>query len=255
MTVPPEILDALRARLEAVRERMTRAAERAGRRPEAVRLVAVTKGRPLAWALGLVLLGQRDLGENRPEEVPPRARALEAAGHPARWHMIGHYQRRKVRDTLSFLSWVHSVHSVALAERLDRRLEALGRPEPLPVLLQVNVSGEATKQGFAPEEAPAALERVAALPRLDVRGLMTMAPAGLPSADLRRVFAALRTLRDRLATRDRPLPELSMGMSGDFEEAILEGATMVRIGSLLFEGVPAPPGPGGGSVPGRGSVA
>lgn len=236
----------LRENLERVLERIREAARRSGRGGDAVTLVAVTKQRPLPLVMTLAGLGQRDLGENRPEAVPGRARALEDAGLSARWHMIGHVQRRKVRASLPHIHMVHSVHNAALLERLAAA--AAGRPEPLPVLIQVNLSGEPTKQGVDPDGARELLEQAGALPVLRVEGLMTMAPLDLEEADLRRLFAATRELRDRLACTHRPLPHLSMGMSRDFEAAILEGATLVRIGGALFRGTG--PGPEGQVSPG-----
>jgi pyridoxal phosphate enzyme (YggS family) len=233
--IPRNAVERLAANLKAVRERIAGACARAGRKPSDVRLVAVTKAVGAPFAQALVLAGQHDLGENRPEEVPAKAAALAAAGASPRWHMIGHYQSRKIKTTLPLFSLVHSVHSTSLCAALDARARELGRR--VRVLLQVNLAGEAAKQGFAPEALAAVVDGFGQWPALDPGGLMTMAPADLASADLRRLFAGLRTLRDRLARPSVPLPDLSMGMSGDFEEAVLEGATLVRVGSALFAGV------------------
>jgi pyridoxal phosphate enzyme (YggS family) len=150
----------------------------------------------------------------------------------ARWHLIGTYQRRKVRESLQAISIVHSVHSVPLARTIAHVAAELG--SEVDCLLQVNVSGEASKQGFPPGEARAALDAVRALPGLRWRGLMTMAPAEASPAERRRVFAATRDLRDRLKDENLPLPDLSMGMSSDYAEAVLEGSTLIRIGTALF---------------------
>jgi len=259
--------------LDRVRALVARATRAAGRDPGDVRLVAVTKSVDLPVIRALAELGQRDFGENRPERVPFLAEALYHAGLPARWHMIGHYQRRKVRRTLDFFHLVHSIHSEPLLAtcararaRLLRRLlalaagasgaaddegapdaaaqlelrreaEAVGLAAPLPVLLQVNVSGEATKQGFAPESVREVLAQArSSHPLLSIRGLMTMAPLGASEQETRRIFRGLAEIR-RTLEDVTPLPELSMGMSGDFVTAVEEGATLVRVGSALFEGL------------------
>ena len=233
--IPIEQRELLERNLAAVRTRVAAALQRAGRPEDACRLVAVTKSVSSEVTAALLDLGQIDLGESRPEVLIAKRAAIGEAAEGARWHMIGHYQRRKVRDSLALCDLVHSVHDLPLLEALDRRAGSLNRP--VPVLLQVNVAGEDSKQGFNPSAVSEVLETMGESPNLEAVGLMTMAPAGLDSAPLREVFSSLRSLRDRLATPDRPLPELSMGMSGDFEEAILEGSTLVRVGSALFEGL------------------
>jgi hypothetical protein len=221
----------LSVNLQRVRERMASAAARAGRQAEEIRLVAVTKKIPLHVVRILAELGLEDFGENRPEEVPGRAQDLISAGFRCRWHMIGHYQRRKVAATVSALHMVHSVHSARLLEALA---SAGGKAS---VLLQVNVSGEGSKQGFSATELEILLnEARGALPRIDIVGLMTMTPIGCPPDRLRGIFSGLRQIRDNLANPSRPLPHLSMGMTQDFEEAILEGATLIRVGRALHEG-------------------
>ena len=234
--IPPSIEARLRANLDSVRSRIARALNAAGRPAGATRLVAVTKAVDARTTRGLLALGQVDLGESRPESLRDKVQDLGAAANSARWHLIGHYQRRKIRDTLGLISCVHSAHSDRLLHALDAQAAEIGHP--VDVLIQVNVSGEAAKQGFLAEDLPRALERAKQHGNLSVQGLMTMAPSGLPSTDLRRVFSGLRDLRDRYATPEAPLPELSMGMSSDFEEAVLEGATLVRVGSALYDGVP-----------------
>lgn len=234
-----EAIRRLAANLDCVLGRIARAAERSGRPASAVRLVAVTKSVGPEVAAALLRLGQFDLGENRPEAVPLKHAALGDERSGVRWHLIGHYQSRKVRATLPLFHLVHSVHDSELAVRVDRVGAESSRATPL--LLQVNVSGEASKQGFTPAETAEFLRDAGRFHHLDVRGLMTIAREGDDDASLHATFARLRTLRDSCATGARPLPELSMGMSQDFEAAILEGATFVRIGSALFEGVLSPP--------------
>lgn len=242
--LPSFARERIRTNRERVLERIARAAEAAGRAPGDIRLVAVTKSVGPEWIRALVALGHQDLGENRPEEVPLKAAALGAAGAGVRWHMIGHYQSRKVRGTLPYFTLVHSVHSRDLLDRLQAAAPAGRR---IGVLLQVNVSGEGSKQGFAPAEVLAVLDSAERWPSLDVRGFMTMAPADAPSDRARAVFAGLRRLRDRSSRPGLALPELSMGMSSDFEAAVIEGSTLVRVGSALFEGAV----PAGGEVGGR----
>lgn len=225
----------LRANLAAIQDRIGAALAAAGRAEDACRLVAVTKSVPTPVAAALIDLGHEDLGESRPEVLRSRKEALGADFEAASWHMIGHFQRRKVRDSLALCSLVHSVHGERLLQTISDRAGELD--SPAEVLLQVNVSGEAAKQGFAPAEVGPVLDAMERFPHVSVRGLMTMAPAGLDSDELRRVFSGLRELRDRCARPAQPLPELSMGMSGDFEEAILEGATLVRVGTALFDGL------------------
>jgi len=222
--------------LARVRGRIADAAARAGRAANEVRLVAVTKYVGLGEAWALAAAGCRTLGESRPQQLWEKAEALSDAG--VRWHMIGHLQRNKVRRTLPLVAMIESVDSPRLLEAVDHAAGELG--SEMPVLLEVNVSSEEAKHGFEPEAVEPFLEELPRYGHVQVRGLMCMASfsGGLEAA--RRDFAALRELRDRL----RPncpegvrLDELSMGMSGDFEVAIEEGATIVRVGSLLFEGL------------------
>jgi hypothetical protein len=225
----------LKENLEQVRGRMGTACERVGRRPEDVRLVVVTKtvGPPVIRALQA--LGVVDIGENRVQEAREKQDALGGT-LGLRWHLVGHLQRNKVRHALRLFERVHSVDSVRLAEEISRVAGGEGRV--IPVLLEANVSGEASKFGFAPGELPAALDAMRSLPHLSIEGLMTMAPFVEDAEQTRPVFAGLRELRDRLrAASGLPLPHLSMGMTQDFEVAIEEGATMVRIGTALLRGL------------------
>ena len=225
----------LRENLESVRGRIAEAARRAGRDPDALTLVAVTKRNPPELIRPLVEAGARDLGENYPQELWKKVEAM--ADVPARWHLIGHLQGNKAKKTLPMVCMVHSVDSLKLLQTLDALAIDLRLPDPPAVCLQVNTSGEATKHGWGTAKITHDADAIAACRHVRVVGLMTMAAYDAPEA-ARASFARLRTDRDAL--RDRtglPLDQLSMGMSGDFEEAIAEGATLLRIGSALFEGV------------------
>ncbi|MEZ4386514.1 MAG: YggS family pyridoxal phosphate-dependent enzyme [Candidatus Krumholzibacteriia bacterium] len=222
--------------LTRLRERMAAACVRAGRDPSRVTLVAVSKRVALDRVAAAVAAGQRDLGENRLPEAVDRQAELAArfAEPPAvRWHFIGHLQRNKAVRAAGRFHLIHGVHSVDLAARLSRQAAALSLVQP--VLLQVNVTGEPQTDGLDPAELVDTAARVADLAHLELRGLMCMARYGDPEPALRRTFAALRDLRDRAAASlGKALPELSMGMSDDFEAAIAEGATLVRIGTAIF---------------------
>lgn len=230
----------LAANLARVRARIAAAASRAGRDPAAVTLVAVSKTQPAGAVQALLAAGQVDFGENRVEEAAPKMQAVGAAGAP-RWHMVGHVQSRKAREVgAAGFALIHSVDSRKLAERLGRWAAEAGRRQA--VLLECNVSGEAAKAGFAAAD-PAAWEAVldsfgavVALAGLEVRGLMTMAPLDTDHETARPVFARLRALRDAAQARYPAVAwtELSMGMTDDFEGAIAEGATLVRVGRALF---------------------
>ena len=231
-----ELATIVRRNLARVRERIERAAASSGRRAADVRLVAVTKYTSATVARELVAAGCADLGESRPQELWQKA--AELADLAVRWHLIGSLQRNKVRRTLDIAWLIHSLDRVSLAAELAQLCPVERR---VAVLLEINISGEAAKHGAAPADAEALLLAAAALGRLDVRGLMTMASRDGDLDVSRREFAALRELRDRLrrvAPPEVTLDELSMGMSGDFEVAIAEGATIVRVGSALCEGVP-----------------
>ncbi len=226
--------------LAQIRGRIADAAERSGRQPDAVKLVAVTKYVDAATAHLLVEAGVNDLGESRPQQLWRKAEAMRDLPQ-IRWHLIGHLQRNKVRQTLPIVELIHSVDSQRLLGEIDRESEKLGRRAR--VLLEVNISGDETKHGFAAGELPAVLTQLAAHKHVEILGLMAMAHLEGGPAVARRDFAAMRELRDRLAAGAPPnvrLDELSLGMSADFEEAILEGATIVRVGSALVEGVEIP---------------
>lgn len=220
---------------EQIRERIAAACGRSGRTPGTVKLVPVVKYAPLDWVRSLVELGVRDLGESRPQQLLERADLLPS---DIRWHLVGHLQRNKARKVLPRTTLIHSVDTFRLLSTLDRLAGEMAlRPR---VLLQVNVAGERTKHGFAVSELREEWSAVLGCRNVDLHGLMAMAPYGETAEEARPVFRRLRELRDELADRSPfPLPELSMGMSNDFEVAVEEGATLVRIGSRLFSGLSA----------------
>jgi len=233
--------------LHRLQERIARAAERAGRDPRDITLVAVSKTFPAETILAAHALGIQHFGENRVEEAAqkiPRVHHLitQSPNHPITpspitWHLVGHLQSRKVKDAVPLFDVIHSIDSVALAQKIEQHAAWLNKT--IPILLEVNISGEATKYGFAPEPRETffeAVRAILALPHLDVQGLMTVAPI-VPQPDAARpYFRALRELREALRARfpERAWQHLSMGMTDDFEAAIAEGATMLRIGRAIF---------------------
>ncbi len=229
-------MDAIAANLEEIRSRLTAAAERAGRDPASVRLVAVSKTYPAEAVGAAASTGQRIFGESRVQEAREK---IPACPSDLEWHFIGHLQKNKVRQALPLFPFFHSIDSAALAGAIDRIAGETGAKAQ--GLLEVNISGEESKHGFTPDELRAQFPALAKLPHLRIRGLMTMAPYSNNPEDARPVFRKLRELRDELqSAHQHPLPELSMGMSGDFEPAIEEGATLVRVGSSIFGARPRP---------------
>jgi pyridoxal phosphate enzyme (YggS family) len=221
----------LRDRLDTLRSRIAAAAARAGRAPGEVVLIGVTKTVAADRVAEAIALGVLDLGENRVQEAQEKIATVGPS--PARWHLIGHLQRNKAGRAVELFERIHGVDGFEVAEALSKRAEARGLR--LPALLEVNVSGEVSKFGVAPDAAEALLARIADLPGIALDGLMTVGAPVERAEDARPGFARLRELRDRLETRLRvKLPQLSMGMSGDFETAVEEGSTMVRVGSALF---------------------
>ena len=217
----------LSARVAEVRERVTAAASRGGH-GQRVTIVAVTKSHGFeapraAWEAGL-----RDVGENRVQEAVEKMPAVEL---PLRWHLIGHLQRNKVKYLDRFVM-LHSLDSARLAEAVSEWAANAGRT--VSALVQVNVSGEGTKGGYAPAELEREAARLRALPGLRVDGVMTMAPFDADERTLRAVFSGARAARETLAAAGHPAAELSMGMSNDYEVAVEEGATLVRLGTVLF---------------------
>jgi pyridoxal phosphate enzyme (YggS family) len=216
------------------------AARRGGRSADSVRLVAVTKKCPIEWLQPLVACGAHDLGENYPQELWRKCDSLAALGGVGvvRWHLIGHLQTNKVKKTLPLVRMIHSVDSLKLLRVLDELAAALELDDPPCVCLEVNTSGEIAKHGWTPEQVLRDAEPIAACRTIPIVGLMTMAAWGTTAETARPSFVRLRELSDQLRHETGlALAELSMGMSGDFEAAIEEGATLVRIGSALFEGL------------------
>src|ERR687885_2732081 len=217
--------------LAAVRARIGAAAGRAGREADEVVVVAVSKTVPLERLRSAPAAGIADLGENRVQEA---AAKIEALGHGVTWHLVGHLQSNKAKAAATLFDLIHSVDDVELATALDRHAGARGKQQR--VLFQVNVSGEASKSGFTPAGLHTVVERLAALPHLQAEGLMTIAPQAAGEEELRGIFRALRLLRDQLAPA---FPgglwrHLSMGMTDDYEIAVEDGATLVRVGRAIF---------------------
>jgi pyridoxal phosphate enzyme (YggS family) len=228
------IREALAARLKAVEERIEAACRRAGRTRSDVTLVAVTKTISAETAALLPSLGLLDLGESRPQELWRKAKLVPFV----RWHQVGHLQRNKIEATLPLVHLIHSVDSVRLLKALNQ--EAAKQQRTVVVLLEVNVSREPNKHGFAPEEIPDLAKSIADLKHVQVTGLMTMAALESEPERSRATFAELRRLRDQCRPDFLPpheLRQLSMGMTNDFEVAIEEGATLIRLGTVLFEGL------------------
>ncbi len=216
-------------RLAVVRERVAEAAAKSGRPPQQVRLVAVTKTRSVETVREAMAAGLVDLGENKIQEARVKIPEVGAG----RWHWIGHLQSNKVKFAVELFEEIDAVDSLRLAEELNRRAEEAAKH--LSVLLQVNVAGESQKFGLAPAEVSDVAEQVNAMSHLELCGFMTMAPL-VPQAELARpTFAGLRECRDQVEQKTGlKLPELSMGMSGDYEVAVEEGATSIRLGTALF---------------------
>jgi PLP dependent protein len=223
----------MRANLGRVQEAVARACARAGRSPDHVLLIAVSKTMDVERVRLAIAAGVAALGENRVQEAKEK---IEALGRPVPWHLIGSLQTNKARDAARLFDWIHSVDRLELAQELSRR--AHGAERTLNVLLQVNLGDEPQKGGVAPAELKRLHELVAALPNLKVRGLMAIPPATEQPEQARPFFRQLRELREQLG-----LEHCSMGMSADFEVAIEEGATMVRVGTAIF-GPRAPRGGG-----------
>lgn len=220
-----EAIDRVAGNLSALQDRVRRAAERAGRSQETVTIVAVCKTFPSEAVAAAHAAGVRHFGENRVQEAEEKIPALTGLAPRPTWHMVGHLQTNKVKDAVALFDVIQSVDSVRLGEAIARR----AGDRRVPVLLEVNVAGERSKFGLSPEAVGGVAEALRALPNLDVAGLMTVAPLAEDPEAVRPVFRRLRELRDALSLR-----ELSMGMTDDFEIAIEEGATIVRIGRAIF---------------------
>jgi pyridoxal phosphate enzyme (YggS family) len=220
----------LAANLDSIQKRIAAAGGRAGRDPDSVTLLAVTKSQPPEVVQAAAKLGLIFFGENKVQEA--KAKMPLCPGN-LRWHMIGHLQSNKCRDAVELFKMIQSVDSLSLAQEINKRAEQAART--LPVLMEVNVAGEASKFGYQPEQLLAELKELNALPRIEIHGLMTVPPWSAEAEKARPHFRRLRGIKAQCEQiLGAPLPHLSMGMSGDFEIAIEEGATMVRIGTELF---------------------
>ena len=216
--------------LSSLQQRIAAACQRAGRDPTSVTLMAVTKTHPPETVQAAADLGLVFVGENKVQEAKAK---IPLCPGKLRWHFIGHLQSNKARDAVELFEMIQSVDSLALAQELNKRCEQAGKR--MPILLEVNLAGEASKFGYAPERLLTELTELNALPRLEVHGLMTVPPWKPEAESVRPFFRSARELKQRCEEiLGAPLPQLSMGMSGDFEVAIEEGATIVRIGTALF---------------------
>lgn len=223
----------LRSNLKIVNEKIERAAARSGRNPSDIRLVAATKEVEAERIIEAVHAGVRIFGENYAQELRDKYEAVErATGEQIEWHFIGRLQRNKVKYLIGKVRLIHSLDSLSVAEEINKRAGNAGMK--MPVLIEVNTGGEEAKGGVREEEVEDLISRLGALSSVRVEGLMTMPPYFDDPEATRPYFIALRELRDRLSVKFPALKELSMGMSGDFEAAIEEGATMVRIGTAIF---------------------
>ena len=236
--LPPEAQSLCKENWQNVIERVHKACDQAGRDLASVRVVGVTKYVDIARTIALYDAGCRDLGESRPQALWEKAAACGAANRTAQWHLIGHLQRNKVVKTISYNPVVHTIDSVRLAEAISRA--AVDSSFVCEGLIEVNLSEDVGRSGLLPDSLLDRASQILELPGVCIRGLMGMASHPEADRNPRQEFAHLRELRDTLNERFPDaggLPELSMGMSGDFEDAIYEGSTMVRIGSALFQGL------------------
>jgi pyridoxal phosphate enzyme (YggS family) len=236
---PSSPADRLAANLADVKARIEAAAGRASRDPAGVTLLVVTKGVPVEALRRLPDLGVSEVGESRIQEAGPK---IDVLGDVFRWHLIGHLQRNKARRAIRGFTLIHSVESMKLLDHLDRIAGELGRK--VSVLLQVNISEEGQKYGIEPGEVRSFLSKAAARERVEIRGLMGMAPYVAAPEECRSCFSHLARIRDEANAASwyrRPLPELSMGMTNDFEIAVEEGATIVRVGTAVFRDVDPSP--------------
>jgi pyridoxal phosphate enzyme (YggS family) len=215
---------AIEENVREIEKRVARACERSGRSPADVTVVAVSKTAGAAAIEAAFEAGVRHFGESRVQEARPKIEQLARLRPDVNWHMVGHVQKNKARTAVDIFDIIQSVDSIRLAEALDRYSS-----KRLPIFIEVNIAGEATKSGFEPGQVERALSEIAALPNLVVEGLMTVAPWVSDAEEIRPVFRQLREMRDALGLR-----HLSMGMTDDFEAAIEEGATLVRIGRAIF---------------------
>jgi pyridoxal phosphate enzyme (YggS family) len=223
----------LKQRLEHIKERIRQAAKSCNRNPDSIRLVAVSKTVPAETVKEAIEAGATILGENYVQDAREKFDAL--VHYPVSWHFIGHLQSNKAKYAVRLFDLIHSVDSLKLARALNKEAKKVDKIQP--ILVQVNISGEDTKSGIAAEDAPGLISEISHLKNLSIEGLMTMPPYFYQPEKVRPYFAALRELRDQMKKQSLPnvsLEELSMGMTGDFEVAIEEGATLVRIGTAIF---------------------
>lgn len=220
--------------LKSVTQRIARCCERSGRPESAVKLVCVTKEADIEDIQTAMLAGVTDVGENRVQDAVSK---YEAIGDRVVWHLIGHLQTNKAKDAVRIFSLIHSVDSIRIAEAIDKEASKIGKVQD--VLVQVNVSGEGTKFGIPPDEVEGLLEESSFYPNINIKGFMTIAPYTDVPETARQYFKALREIRDRArALRGEKYEELSMGMTGDFEVAVEEGSTIVRVGRAIFDPKP-----------------
>ena len=216
--------------LDSIQQRIRAACDRAGRDAASVTLLGVTKGQPPEAVTDAGRLGLAFFGENKIQEA--KAKITLCAGR-LRWHFIGHLQTNKCRDAVELFEMIESVDSLHVAQEISKRAEQASKT--MPILLEVNLAGESSKFGYSPEKLLAELSQINALPRLEIHGFMTVPPYTTNAENVRPVFRRMRELKERAEQAlGAPLPHLSMGMSGDFEVAIEEGATIVRVGTALF---------------------
>jgi pyridoxal phosphate enzyme (YggS family) len=223
----------VKKRLEKIKERIRRKAESCNRDPDSIRLVAVSKTVPAETVKEAIEAGAKILGENYVQEAREKFDAL--VHYPVNWHFIGHLQSNKAKYAVRLFDLIHSVDSLKLARALNKEAKKVDKIQP--ILVQVNISGEDTKSGISAEDAPGLISEISHLKNLSIEGLMTMPPYFYQPEKVRPYFAALRELRNQMKKQSLPnvsLEELSMGMTGDFEVAIEEGATLVRIGTAIF---------------------
>lgn len=224
-------MDLSMSSLSQVRQRVVLACQRSHRDSNSVRILAVSKLQPIEKIQELIGQGQQDFGENYVQELTQKMANL--ASENVRWHLIGHLQKNKIKHVLGHCDLIHSVDSTELAKALSSRSGDLKKPQR--ILLQVNVGGESSKEGFSPDDLVACFKEIKSLPGLSINGLMTMPPLQNSPDQNRPFFKMMAALRDKLSQNEaHPLPELSMGTSHDFEVAIEEGATIIRVGTILF---------------------
>lgn len=229
-----ELLSQLKERIAKVRSEIRSCAVAAGREPDEITLIGVSKVFPVEYAEAAVMAGLKDLGENRVQELLPKIERFSSLDIDVNWHLIGTLQKNKVKYVIGKTKLIHSVNTVELAEEISKR--SSGNNVTTRILLQANVSGEESKHGFAPHELKPALDNIMDMPGIEVCGLMTMAPIETYEGEAREVFARTRSIYEDLASyvRSDKWSVLSMGMSQDYKSAILEGATHIRVGTAIF---------------------